>query len=128
MGNRSSNQMSNQIDRCKRCLTEKLFIVKLFDNNQLLKKKSDLVNTCRLKNKLLLKSLRRNHSRNNTLDWLFSGKMIFTYWLSLYIGLDIYSNVCQYLFFFRYIDMYTWWLCQAETNSCILQVYLISET
>ena len=128
MGNRSSNQMSNQIDCCKRCLTEKLFIVKLFDNNQLLKKKSDLVNICRLKNKLLLKSLRRNHSRNNTLDWLFSGKMIFTYWLSLYIGLDIYSNVCQFLFFFRYIDMYTWWLCQAETNSCILQVYLISVT
>ena len=70
------------IDCCKLCLTEKLFIIKSFDNNRLLNKISELVNTCRHKNKLLLKSLRRNHSRNDTMDWVFSGKMIFIYWLS----------------------------------------------
>ena len=57
-----------RIDCCKLCLTEKLFIIKSFDNNQLLNKKSELVNTCRHKNKLLLKSLKRNHSRHDTID------------------------------------------------------------
>ena len=39
-----------------------VFIIKSFENKQLLNKKSELVNTCRYKNKLLLKSLKRNHS------------------------------------------------------------------
>ena len=56
-----------RIDYCKLCLTEKLFIIKSIDNNQLLNKKSELVNTCR-HNKLLLKSLKTNHSRNDTMD------------------------------------------------------------
>ena len=47
-----------RVDCCKLYLTEKLFIIKSFDNNQLLKKKSELVNTCRHKNKLFLKSLK----------------------------------------------------------------------
>ena len=34
-------------DCCKLCLTEKLFIIKLFDSSQLLNKKSELVGTCR---------------------------------------------------------------------------------
>ena len=57
------SKCETRIDSCKLCLTEKLFIIKSFDNNQLLNKKSELVNTCRHKNKLLLKSLTRNHSR-----------------------------------------------------------------
>ena len=71
-----------RVDWSKLCLTEKLFIIKSFDNNWLLNKKSELVNTCRHKSKLLLKSLKRNRSRNDTMDWVFSGKMIFIYWLS----------------------------------------------
>ena len=59
---------ATRIDCCKLCLTERLFIIESFDNNQLLNKKSELVNTCRHKNKLLLKSLKRNHNRNNTMD------------------------------------------------------------
>ena len=71
-----------RVDWSKLCLTEKLFIIKSFDNNWLLNKKSELVNTCRHKSKLLLKSLKRYRSRNDTMDWVFSGKMIFIYWLS----------------------------------------------
>ena len=44
-----------RIDCCKLCLTEELLITKSFYNNQLLNKKSELVDTCRHKNKLLLK-------------------------------------------------------------------------
>ena len=51
---------ATKIDCCKLCLTEKLFIIKSIDNDQLLNKKSELVNTCIHKNKLLLKSLKRN--------------------------------------------------------------------
>ena len=58
------------IDCCNWCLTEKLFIIKSLENNQLLSKKSELVNTCRYMSKLLLKSLKRN-SRNDTMDWDF---------------------------------------------------------
>ena len=39
------------IDCCKLCLTEKLFIIKSFYNNQLLNKICELVNTCRHRNK-----------------------------------------------------------------------------
>ena len=46
-----------RISCCKLCLTEELFVIKSFDNNQLLNKKSELVNTCKDKNKLLLKRL-----------------------------------------------------------------------
>ena len=60
-----------RIDCCKLCLSEKLFIIKSFDNNQLLNKKSELVNTCRHKNKLLLKCLKRNYSRNLTMEIFF---------------------------------------------------------
>ena len=59
---------ATKIDCCKLCLTEKLFIIKSIDNDQLLNKKSELVNTCIHKNKLLLKSLKRNRCRNDTMD------------------------------------------------------------
>ena len=59
---------ATKIDCCKLCLTEKLFIIKSIDNDQLLNKKSELVNTCLHRNKLLLKSLKRNRSRNDTMD------------------------------------------------------------
>ena len=59
---------ATKIDCCKLCLTEKLFIIKSIHNDQLLNKKSELVNTCIHKNKLLLKSLKRNRCRNDTMD------------------------------------------------------------
>ena len=89
-----------RIDCCKLYLSEELFIIKSFDNNQLLNKQSELVNTCRDKNKLLLKSLKRNYSRNDTMEFFFLVKCY------LYIGLVIYSNMSLFLFF-RYIEMYT---------------------
>ena len=58
-----------RIDCCKLCLTGKLFIIKSFDNTQLLNKKSELVDTCRHKNKLSLESLKRNRSKNDTMDY-----------------------------------------------------------
>ena len=71
-----------RIDCCKLCLTEKLFIIKSFDNNQLSNKKSELFSTCRHKKKLSLKTLKRNRSRNDTMGWVSSGKMILIYWLN----------------------------------------------
>ena len=59
---------ATKIDCCKLCLTEKLFIIKSIDNDQLLNKKSELVNTFIHKNKFLLKSLKRNRCRNDTMD------------------------------------------------------------
>ena len=93
-----------RIDYCKLCLTEKLFIIKSIDNNQLLNKESELVNTCR-HNKLLLKSLKTNHSRNDTMDW------VFFWWNDIYIGLVIYST--SLFLFYRYMEMYSRWLRQA---------------
>ena len=55
MGNRNSNQKRSQNRLLNIILTEKLFIIKLFDNRQLLNKKSGLFNTSRYKNKLLVK-------------------------------------------------------------------------
>ena len=54
-----------KINCFKLCLTEKLCIIKSFDNKQLLNKKSKLVNTCRNKNNLLLKNLKRNPGRSD---------------------------------------------------------------
>ena len=54
-----------KINFCKSCLTERLFIIKSFDNNRLLNKNSELVSTCRYKNDLLLKGLKRNSRRND---------------------------------------------------------------
>ena len=62
MGNRSSNQMCSQNSLLKLYLAEKLF-----DNKQVLNTKSELVNTLRHKNNLLLKGLKRNCSRNDTM-------------------------------------------------------------
>ena len=49
-----------EINYCKSFLTENLSITKSIDDNQLLNKKSELVITCRHKNKLLLKTLKIN--------------------------------------------------------------------
>ena len=42
-----------------------------FDDNRRLNKKPELVYTCRHKNKLLLRNLKRNCSRNDAVDWVF---------------------------------------------------------
>lgn len=53
-----------RINVVKLYLTEKYFIINLFDNNQLLNKKKNLFNTGRHGNKVLLKSWKRNTDRN----------------------------------------------------------------
>ena len=59
MGNRSSNQKRSQNRLLNILLTEKLFIIKLFDNRQLLNKKSGFFNTSRYKSKLLVKTFEK---------------------------------------------------------------------
>ena len=59
MENRSSNQKRSQNRLLNIILTEKLFIIKLFDNRQLSNKKSGLFNTSRYKNKLLVKKFEK---------------------------------------------------------------------
>ena len=53
---------------CKLCLTEKVFIINSLNDSQLLNKKSELTNTCRHQNKLLLKCLNRNNRRHDSMD------------------------------------------------------------
>ena len=56
-----------KIDYCKLCLIEKLFIISCFDDHRLLNKKSELVNSCRHRNKLLFKQF-KDKKRNDTMD------------------------------------------------------------
>ena len=56
-----------KINFCKLCLTEKVFIINALNDSQLLNKKSELINTCRHQNKLLLKCLKRN-KRHDSMD------------------------------------------------------------
>ena len=57
-----------KINFCKLCLTEKVFIINALNDSQLLNKKSELINTCRHQNKLLLKCLKRNNKRHDSMD------------------------------------------------------------
>ena len=49
-----------KIDFCKLCLREKVFITNALSDSHLLNKKSELINTCRHQNKLLLKCLKKS--------------------------------------------------------------------
>ena len=57
-----------KINFCKLCLTEKVFIINTLNDTQLLNKKSELTNSCRHQNKLLLKCLKRNNKRHDSMD------------------------------------------------------------
>ena len=56
------------INFCKLCLTEKVFIMNALNDSQLLNKKSELINTCRHPNKLVLKGLKKNNKRHDSMD------------------------------------------------------------
>ena len=53
---------------CKLCLTEKVFLINALNNSRLLNKKSELINTCRHQNKLLLKCLKRTNKKYDSID------------------------------------------------------------
>ena len=57
-----------KVNFCKLCLTEKVFIINALNDNQLLNRKSELINTCRYQNKLLLKRFKRNNKRHDSMD------------------------------------------------------------
>ena len=57
-----------KINFCKSCLTEKVFVINAINDSQLLNRKSELTNTCRHQNKLLLKCLKRNNRRHDSMD------------------------------------------------------------
>ena len=59
---------NTKINFCKLCLSEKVFIINALNDIQLLNKKSDLINTCRHQNKLLLKCLKRNNKKHDSMD------------------------------------------------------------
>ena len=61
-----------KINFCKLCLTEKVFIINALNDSQLLNKKSELINTCRHHNKLLLKCLKRHKKRHDSMDYKFN--------------------------------------------------------
>ena len=49
-----------QLNFCKLCLSEEFYIITSMNDPNLLKKKSELVNTCNHQSKLLLKSFKKN--------------------------------------------------------------------
>ena len=49
-------------------LTEKVFIINALNGSHFLNKTSELINTCRHQNKLLLKYLKRNNKRHDSMD------------------------------------------------------------
>ena len=57
-----------KINFCKLFSTEKLLIINALNDSQLLNKNSELINTCRHQNKLLLKCLKRNNKRHDSID------------------------------------------------------------
>lgn len=56
---------------CKLGLSKKLCTIKSFNDSRFFNEKSELVSACRHKNKLLLKSLKRNKRRNDIMDRVF---------------------------------------------------------
>ena len=64
-----SNVFSDpKINFCKLCLTEKVLIINVLNDTHLLNKKSELINACRHQNKFLLKCLKRNNKRHDSMD------------------------------------------------------------
>ena len=59
---------NTKINFCKLCFTEKVFIINALNDSQSLSKKSELINTCRHQDKLLLKCLKRNNKRHDSID------------------------------------------------------------
>ena len=62
-----------QLNFCKLCLSEKLYIMKSINDPNLLNKKSEFVNACHHQGKLLLKNFKKNKKkrssvRNDTMD------------------------------------------------------------
>ena len=57
-----------KIDFCKLCLAKKVFIINALNDSHSLNKKSELITTCHHLNKLLLKCLKRNNKRHDTMD------------------------------------------------------------
>ena len=55
-----------KIKFCKSCLTEKVFIINTLNDGQLLNKK--FISTCRRENKLLLKCLKKNNRRHDSVN------------------------------------------------------------
>ena len=57
-----------KINFCKLCLTEKVFIINALNESQLISRNSELINTCRHQNKLLLKCFKRYNKRHDSMD------------------------------------------------------------
>ena len=72
------------INFCKLCLTEKMFIINALNGSQLLNKNSELINTCRHQNKLLLKCLKRNKKRHDSMAQKFNVQIILNSYCSIY--------------------------------------------
>ena len=73
-----------KINFCKFCLTKKVSIINALNDSQLLNKKSELINTCHHQNKLLLKCLKRNNRRNDSMNQKFDVKQPLQYVCSLF--------------------------------------------
>ena len=92
-----------KINFCKLCLTEKVLIINALNDSQLLNKKSEFINTYCHQNKLLLKCLKGNNKRHDSMDWKFN----------VYIILNSYCDIYFLCFLDILIRMYAWWLQQA---------------
>ena len=73
-----------KINFSKLCLTGKVFMINALNDTQFLNKKSELINTCRHQNKLLLKCLKRNNKRHDSMDQKFKVQIILNSCCSIY--------------------------------------------
>ena len=96
---------------CKLCLTEKLWIINHINDNNILNKKSELINKCRHLNRFLLKHVKKK-------QWtLVLGIFVFFYFSSKHKK-----------YFFLFLDkkiLYAWWLLLLETQS-YMNIWLLS--
>ena len=113
-----------KINYYKLCLTEKLLIIKSCNDNWLLNKKSVVVSGSRHKYKLLLKGLKRNSRKNDTMDWVFLADCYIIYSGLMYMLIYlIYLHFC----FLDTLKNISDDCRQHKTNSHILHVFLISK-
>ena len=96
-------------------LLEKSCIIDFIDDTHLLNKRNEIISGCEHENKLLLKNVKWcRYLLGNLNCFGHTHERIF-----LVLIKYLYSLVV-----FRWYIMYTWWLLQHETQSCILEYFL----
>ena len=90
--------MDAKIKFCKLCLTEKVFIINALNDSQILNKKSELTNTFRHQNKLLVKFLKQNNRRHNRMDQKVDIQSMLNSYCNIYFLYFLDIKIDQYVY------------------------------